>query len=207
MSKVEKISTFSTPQIPLFPFPPLPYSTPSPPFHSRESGNLFPRQREIPRQRKRNVAWRRCVADDAAPRDSRFRGNGNGGGNGRGGREWGEVCLLVFWGNGKGEMARKRGRRSKNESAGAKIKRLPIPAKAGISLFMVQGEQRTACTAWGIRAAPISLDRCAPPRPHADSPCLSPSPSHSSLSRRAWRRRRSRSSQYRCQKRDIPHCR
>ena len=36
---------------------------------------------KFPRQRKRNVACRRCVADDAAPRDSRFRGNGSMGGN------------------------------------------------------------------------------------------------------------------------------
>ena len=77
--------------------------------------------------------------------DSRFRGNGERGGN----RE-----ILAFAGMEEGGGNGKRG----NEGADAKINYspfprkfnlLPIPAKAGISLFLGRGGQRTHCTEFG----------------------------------------------------------
>ena len=62
-----------------FLFPPPPH------FHSRESGNLFPRQREIPRSGNQcRLSANAAVAAEIPA----FAGMEEGGGNGRRGREW-----------------------------------------------------------------------------------------------------------------------
>ena len=72
---VRALFLFSPLTIPPFPSPPPPLSIPAKAgISSRVSGKF--REAEV------QCRLRRCVADDAAPRDSRFRGNGRRGGNG-----------------------------------------------------------------------------------------------------------------------------
>ena len=64
-----RVPTFSPyfPHSPPLPFPPPLPALPPPLFHSRESGNLFPRMREIPRQRNVDVGG--CAGnEDSASR-------------------------------------------------------------------------------------------------------------------------------------------
>ena len=107
--------------------------------------------------------------------DSRFRGNGERGGNGGkggNGRYWFGGCFfgggvffwdVSFW----GVLAECW--RSENESAGAKTKQLPIPAKAGISrltgagratpgLHRFRGMRCERCPHTGIGRFPLSRE-------------------------------------------------
>ena len=88
------------------PFPPS--SIPAPPFHSRPlsipaKAGISSRESGKFREAEVRCRLRRCVADDAAPRDSRFRGNGRGGREWKRGREWEKR-------GGNGSMGREYGR-------------------------------------------------------------------------------------------------